>query len=303
MNIILAVDGSEHSLAAMEMVHDLNLPPNSRVTAIGVFLPRDAASYGRHEINVHQAKAVLEDKNVDVQTEVIAGNPAEVLTHCGEQQHCSLIVLGAKGLRATLGILLGGVAQQVVEYAQWPVLVVRAPYHGIRKVLLVTDGSTYSEQAQQFLGCFPLPDQTAVEAMYVLPPPPIPQAAIIAQAWPIAYERGLAIEVQSEKEVEAMLLEEEEQGKKLLSETVQNLEGLFSAHGNPRTVKSVLVRGDAASEIIAYAKAEEIDLIVAGSRGLSQVQSWLLGSVSRKLVHYSSCSVCIVRGMPQPDKT
>ena len=47
--------------------------------------------------------------------------------------------MGAKGLRATLGILLGGVAQTVVEYANWPVLVVRAPFEGLHKVLLVSE--------------------------------------------------------------------------------------------------------------------------------------------------------------------
>jgi nucleotide-binding universal stress UspA family protein len=35
------------------------------------------------------------------------------------------MVMGAKGLYATLKILLGGVAHQVVEHARWPVLVVR----------------------------------------------------------------------------------------------------------------------------------------------------------------------------------
>ena len=44
-----------------------------------------------------------------------------------------------------------------------------------------------------------------------------------------------------------------------------------------------------------WVKQNQIDLIVAGSRGLSQMRSWLLGSVSRKLVHYSGCSVLIVR--------
>jgi nucleotide-binding universal stress UspA family protein len=36
-------------------------------------------------------------------------------------------------------------------------------------------------------------------------------------------------------------------------------------------------------------------LIVAGSRGLSEFQGWWMGSVSRKLVHYSNCSVLIVK--------
>jgi len=42
-------------------------------------------------------------------------------------------------------------------------------------------------------------------------------------------------------------------------------------------------------------KDQKIDLIVTGSRGLGQIRSWLMGSVSRKLVHYSGCSVLVVR--------
>jgi len=52
----------------------------------------------------------------------------------------------------------------------------------------------------------------------------------------------------------------------------------------------------AVTEIIQYAKENQVDLIVAGSRGLTSMQSWLLGSVSRKLVHYAGCSVLIVKG-------
>ena len=61
-------------------------------------------------------------------------------------------------------------------------------------------------------------------------------------------------------------------------------------------LKTVLKGGDAGTEIIEYVKKNKIDLIVAASRGLSRVRSWLLGSVSWKLVHYSGCSVLTVRG-------
>lgn len=59
---------------------------------------------------------------------------------------------------------------------------------------------------------------------------------------------------------------------------------------------SVLTRGDAATEIIDYANTYQLDLIVAGSRGLSEFKGWWMGSVSRKLVHYSRSSVLIVKG-------
>jgi nucleotide-binding universal stress UspA family protein len=44
-----------------------------------------------------------------------------------------------------------------------------------------------------------------------------------------------------------------------------------------------------------YSKENEMDMIIAESRCLSEVRGWLLGNVSRKLVPYTSCSVLIVK--------
>jgi nucleotide-binding universal stress UspA family protein len=84
--------------------------------------------------------------------------------------------------------------------------------------------------------------------------------------------------------------DEERQGRHLLEQTLKHLAEVGI------DASSVLLRGDAASEIIEYVKAHQIDLIVAGSRGLSQMKRLLLGSLSRKLVHYANCSVLIVKG-------
>ena len=87
----------------------------------------------------------LAQAGMQVETILIAGNPAATLNAHAEEIQADLMLIGAKGLRATLGILLGGVAQQVVEYSTCPVLVVRAPYHGLTRILLVTDGSEQSK--------------------------------------------------------------------------------------------------------------------------------------------------------------
>lgn len=89
---------------------------------------------------------------IAAETNLILGSPAEKIIETAEAKKSDLIVLGAKGLRATLGILLGGVAQQVVvEYVHCPVLVVRAPYQGLHRILVVTDGSSYRQQAARYL--------------------------------------------------------------------------------------------------------------------------------------------------------
>jgi nucleotide-binding universal stress UspA family protein len=90
----------------------------------------------------------------------------------------------------------------------------------------------------------------------------------------------------------SFLEEEQAAGQAMVDKLVLRLE----MSGIPAT--GVLLRGDAATEIIEYAKAQQIDLVVAGSRGLSAVKGWWLGSVSRKLVHYAGCSVLVVKGLP-----
>ncbi len=89
--------------------------------------------------------------------------------------------------------------------------------------------------------------------------------------------------------MQAVMAEEETQGRAILREA----EAIFAAAG--MGVQTLLQRGDAATQILQTAQEQNFDLIVCGSRGRSPVASWLLGSVSRKLVHYAQCSVLIVK--------
>ncbi len=53
--------------------------------------------------------------------------------------------------------------------------------------------------------------------------------------------------------------------------------------------------GDPADEILATAKSFEAELIVIGARSLGTVTRLVLGSVSTKVMHESSCDVLIVK--------
>lgn len=289
MNLILAVDGSEHSAAAARLVRDLPLPRESSITVLAVLMPRNASEHAALEKALVDTKEILGEIKPSIKTELLTGYPAEQISEYAAEHVPDLIVLGAKGRRATLGILLGGVVQQIVEYADDPVLVVRAPYEGIQRILLVTDGSIHSQQATSYLGKFPVPDLAEVHVLHVLPP--LPSPVLIARSWPTGSEAMAPVPTYDSEEALARQAEEEvSQGETLLSETVAEL-GNYGLEA-----KSVLLRGDAATEIIQYANENQIGLIVAGSRGLSQMRRLLLGSLSRKLVHYAGCSVLIVKG-------
>jgi nucleotide-binding universal stress UspA family protein len=53
--------------------------------------------------------------------------------------------------------------------------------------------------------------------------------------------------------------------------------------------------GQPADVIIEIANQKQADLIVVGSRGLTGIQRYLMGSVSSKVSEHASCSVMIVR--------
>lgn len=289
MNVILAVDGSEHSAAAARLLRDLPLSRGSAINILAVLIPRNASDHANLEQALVDSKEILGEVKATVKTELLTGYPAEQISEYAAENVPDLIVLGAKGRRATLGILLGGVVQQIVEYAEDPVLVVRAPYKGLQRILIVTDGSVHSQRAMDYLGKFPIPDLTEVHALHVLPPMPSP--ALIARSWPAGSESMAPVPSYETEEMLAKQAEEEERiGAALLAESVETL-GNYGIGA-----KSVLLRGDAATEIIEYANQNQIGLIVAGSRGLSQMRRLLLGSLSRKLVHYAGCSVLIVKG-------
>ena len=286
LNILFADDGSQHAQAAVELLKSVPFPPNSRISVIHAFNSGEVPHITEYEHSLERTKEQLSGMGFRVATELKLGPAAELILERAKDRKPDVIVLGAKGLRATVGILLGGVAQQVIEYACCPVLVVRAPYHGLRHILLVTDGSSCSRRAARYLGKFPLPEKADIRIMHVMPPMrrPIMMEPYYG-GWQTVYaqfpsrEEELAIEKRDEKRGTALL--------KRTSNLLQQ-KGLKST--------SVLTRGDAATEIIEYANQHQLDLIVAGSRGLSEFKGLWMGSVSRKLVHYSKSSVLIVKG-------
>ena len=288
-HILLAVDGSEHAYAAARLVRSLPLPATCRISVVAVLLPRYAQQFSVLEEVLKQTKTLLaEALPNEVHTELLSGDPADQILTYAEAHHPDLIVLGARGRRAAIGVLLGGVAQRVVEYAPCPVLITRAPFNGIRKVLVATDNSESSQFALRHLQDCPLPQGTAVHVIHVLPPKLTDEA--FAQSWMLNMEMTApVITPEMRKQFEQKDAEEQKIGEQLLAETVDALK----AQDIP--AEGVLRRGDTADEILRYAREQKIDLIVAGSRGLGTFRSLLLGSVSRKLIHYADCSVLIVK--------
>ncbi len=291
LNILLADDGSEHSHAAVQLVGDLALDNQTKIMALRVFTPADSAKVWALENALEATVEKLKSQGKQVESKLILGHPAMTIIKTAEKHEDNFIVIGAKGLRATLGVFLGGVVQQVSEHAKRPILVVRAPYTGLKRVLLTVDGSTESNEMVQCVSDFPFPKGVTFDIINIAPPIPSEDEIDELQEQAKKLDPPISLPVdEMREETHQRAQKEERSSKKILKEAHKILQekGIDA--------ETHLVSGDEATEIIEYAKKHNTDLIVSGGQGLGPIKSWVLGSVSRKLLHYAPCSVMIVKG-------
>jgi nucleotide-binding universal stress UspA family protein len=78
-------------------------------------------------------------------------------------------------------------------------------------------------------------------------------------------------------------------GHRIMKEVVTALQG------DAIPVIEELLEGPAARAIVSVANTRQCDLIVLGARGLSDLQSLLLGSISHEVIRHAPCPVLVVR--------
>ncbi|MBS2968460.1 universal stress protein [Metabacillus sp. KIGAM252] len=98
---------------------------------------------------------------------------------------------------------------------------------------------------------------------------------------PEAYSDLLSV-----KEIREDLLAE---ARKHLDEAKSNLSSL------PNTIKTAVLLGTPSLSIVEYAIQKDAELIIMGSRGLTELKELFLGSVSHYVSQKSPCPVYIVK--------
>ena len=146
MKILLAVDGSVYSDAAIDSVAQRPWPRGTEIkvitavempTVIGMEPWATSPDYFEQlELAIRAtAKEVIDgalqklhanpDKTLNIITEIIQGPPRQVIVEEADHWNADLIVMGSRGLGAWNRLLLGSVSSGVIHHAKCSVEVVR----------------------------------------------------------------------------------------------------------------------------------------------------------------------------------
>lgn len=142
--VVVGIDGSQESVEALGWAVQYAQGANGTVRAVAAWTQpthfgyygtfgtnmtyREPAQPNLHELSTNILTAVInevvgEESAVVIEREVIEGHPATVLVQ--QSASADLLVVGARGHGAFVGLLLGSVSDHCVRHAACPVVVLR----------------------------------------------------------------------------------------------------------------------------------------------------------------------------------
>jgi nucleotide-binding universal stress UspA family protein len=143
MKILIAIDGSDFSQAAMQSVIARPWPPDTQVKVLHVVEPpsllmgREMGGYDpefemvwkalREQAKELVAKAAekLRAAKFKVSTELVEGDPKSQIIDIANEWNADMIVLGSHGRTGINRFLMGSVSQAVVRHAHCSVEIIR----------------------------------------------------------------------------------------------------------------------------------------------------------------------------------
>lgn len=281
--VLVGVDGSEHSLAALDwaaaeatarhrmlrIVHAF-IWPLYRHVAVGPALygPIDGGLRAEADQIVETAvrRASTGWPGLAVEGEVQVGAAGAVMLSAADD--AELVVVGSRGLGGFTSLLVGSVSGQLAAHAPCPVVVIRTPPHADvperQRVVVGIDDPTKSDEVFQFAFDEATRLGVRLDVIHCVPTRPA--------IYGIPPDDTEIVQAQTER----------------LTDAVAAWEAKYPGID----VAAQVVRGSAGQ--VLTGESERALLVVVGSRGAGGFRGLLLGSVSHQVLHHAACPVAIV---------
>lgn len=310
MKVLVGVDGSANSFAAVEFVGRLLSPERDQLVLLfatpaitfeddrldPAVEERARAALGKTVLEAAGERLPVEWQQRAVKRE-IAGSASARLLEAADAEHADLLALGQRGTSGIVeSFVLGGVSRAIAHSAKISVLVVKnapasdeptkqspGPAERHMHVLMAVGEPPSPEKMANLLKRFTWPAETRGWAMNVVRR----QFVCDLPSW---------IKVERNADVAAMASAWEAEHQQNLVEARTELEA-FRAMLPQCFIDEELVvaEGRPAEEILAQARKKASDLIVLGSQSAGPLKRLLLGSTSEQVLRNAPCSVLIVR--------
>ena len=290
MRVLLATDGSEDARTATAYLARLPLPAGSRLRVVSVAsIPASALDVptvrefqaGLREASrqtAEAARAALAPRFAGADVQVPEGDAREAILRAAAEWPADLVVLGARGLGAMAGFLLGSVSLGVAHHAPCSVLVVKGGADVTRGVLVAIDGSEHAVAAAAFLARLPLDPTVVVRLAGVAQSPRYP-----------ATTPGFASGVV--RDAIAQIVKERSTA---LEQALAKAAAPFA--GRVKKIERHVLVGYPVDALIGAAAGWNVGLVVVGARGVGTLERVLLGSVSEGVLRHVDRPVLIVKG-------
>lgn len=307
MKILVAVDGSPFSLAAVDEASRMPWPADSEikfVSTVEMPTPVVVGTMPMPDNYYTEWEKALEDQAVssttnalarfyekggaglEASTKTLKGDPKVSIVEEAEHWGADLIIVGTHGYNAFERFWLGSVSRSVASHAHCSVEIVRKaktesePDNNRMKILLAVDGSECGDKAVEEVAARPWPagSEVCVLSVIHLPMTPTPETWALSNSYYAQVEKiG------------------REQADEFVKRAINRLSESNAGREIPLTLLGQAIVGHAEETIIGVAKEWGADLIVLGSHGYKGFRRFLLGSVSQAVASHAPCSVEIVR--------
>ena len=281
--ILVPVDGSHSCLHAKIFASSIAKKFKSKVTVVHVasheFMhPELKAQYQLphsilHKIDeayleigkkiIRNAEEMFKEANIDVDARLVSyEDPAEFILQLIKDEGYDLVVIGNRAEHQSERYSLGSITEKVARHAECPVLIVKKKPK-VAKILAAVDGSKYADKAVEYAVQLARNYSANLALVHV--------------------EEDKLVSIGGPQVVDCLGTV----GECILKDAATKAQGL--------TFDKMLEYGSPAEILIKVAKKANVDIIVVGSRGLSSVRRYLLGSVSDDISMHARSSVLIVR--------
>jgi nucleotide-binding universal stress UspA family protein len=305
--LILAVDGSPHSNAAIDLLAGVDWPAGTAVHVLAVTpelwsphdLDGDEARVVRETVarirkrnraaaqqlaaraadQLRRARADNRPADLAIATEIREGHAAEAILERAAALPADLIAIGARGLSAPSAFRLGATAHKIAAHAGCAVLVAKPPADvPLSSVVLAVDGSHESQRAVEWVCALALPRGAEVAVISV--------AEVVGH-----FPAHSADEREYARGADLALM----QRAQLHTAETQVWAALDRLHMSGAQIRPIICTGQPAAEIVRIVQEQEADLLIIGARGQTRAEPFPLGGVAEKLVRFAPCSVLIAR--------